>query len=131
MKNKKKKRRITDEAICDAIHEVIREAGWTIPTDEVSVAVAEARMQNDMPELPEGLRNPVFPSASDKNPVARKVVPLWDPSVLSVPMARAAREGGSVSPEIEKIMKRDREIAEQDLRQRNRNRGKDGENDDG
>jgi len=128
---KKKKHRITDEAICDAIHEVIRQAGWTIPTDEWSVAAAEARMENDMPELPEGLRSPEFPSASDDNPSAGKVVPLWDPAVLAAPMARAAREGGSVSPEIEKVMKRDREIAEQELRHRNRDSGKDRENDDG
>jgi hypothetical protein len=131
MKHKKKKHRITDDAICDAIYEAIRQDGWSIPTDEASVATAEARMENYMPTLPERLRHPEFPSASKKMPWPGKVVPLWDSFVLSAPMARAAREGGSVSPEIEKIMKRDREIAEQKLRHRNNDRGDDGENDDG
>jgi len=131
MKHKTKKHRVTDDAIHEAIHDAIREAGWAIPTDEVSVAAAEARMENDMPELPERLRNPEYLSASDKHPMNGKVIPLWDPSVLSAPMARAARDGGSVSPEIEKIMKRDREIAEQRLRHLNEDSIKDRENDDG
>ena len=130
MKHKKKKYRITDDAIYDAIHEAIRQAGWAIPTDEESVAAAEARMENNMPELPERLNSPEFPSVTKKSPMTGKVIPLWDPSTLSAPMARAAREGGSVSPEIEKIMKRDREMAEQNLRHRNRDSGRDREKDD-
>jgi hypothetical protein len=126
---KKKKNRLTDEAICDAIHEVIRPAGRAIPTDEASVAAAESQLANDMPELPERLRNSKFPPAADKVS-ARKVVPLWDPGVLAEPMARAAREGGVVSPEIEEVMKRDRKIAEQKLRDRKKDDNKDKENDD-
>ena len=118
---KKKNNRLTDETICDAVNEVIRQAGWTIPTDEASVAAAESRLANDMPGLPAGLRNSEFPPAAG-NLSAGKVVPLWDPGVLAAPMARAAREGGVVSPEIEEIMKRDREIAEQKLRDRKKER---------
>ncbi len=130
MKKKTKKRRITDEAICAATHEAIRQAGWIIPTDEASVADAEARLADDMPELPAELRNLKFPSAAD-NPSAGKVVPLWDPTVLSAPMARAAREGGSVSPEAERIMRRDRDRAERDLQERKGNVNSGGEKDDG
>ncbi len=125
---KEKKHRITEKAICDATHEVIRQAGWTIPTDEESVAAAEARLANDMPPLPEALRNPAFPSAAD-NASAGKVVPLYDPTILAAPMARAARQGGSVSPEIEEIMKKDREAAEREMRDREKGSQKDREND--
>lgn len=121
---KKKRHRITDEAICDATHEAIRLAGWTIPTDEASVAAAETRLANDMPELPAALRNPDFPSDADNTSVG-KVVPLWDPAVLAAPMARAARQGGSVSAEIEKVMEQDRKIAEQELRDRDKDRKND------
>ena len=117
---KVKKHRITDDAICDAIHEAIRQAGWTIPTDEESVADAEATLANYMPPLPAALRNLESPSAADNASVG-KVVPLWDPNVLIAPMARAAREGGSVSAEIEEIMKKDRKIAERELRDRDKN----------
>ena len=130
MKKKTKKHRITDEAICDATHEAIRRAGWVIPTDEAAVADAEARLVDHTLALPPALRSLEFPSAAD-NPSGGKVVPLWDPTVLSAPMARAAREGGAISPEVEAIMKRDREIAERDLQDRNKNRSSDGENDDG
>ena len=82
-----------------------------------------------MPELPVRLRNSQFPPAADKVS-AREVVPLWDPGVLAEPMARAAREGGAVSPEIEEVMKRDRKIAEQKLRDRKKDSNKDRENDD-
>ena len=124
---KKKKHRIADKAIWDAAHEAIRQAGWTIPTDEEAVAAAEARMTGDMPKLPAALRNPQLPSAAGNDTSAGKVVPLWDSAVLAAPMARAARQGGSVSAEVEEAMKRDREIAEQELRDRNKDR----ENDDG
>ena len=126
---KKNKNRLTDEAICDATHEVIRPAGRAIPTDEASVAAAESQLAIDMPELPERLRNSQFPPAADKVS-AREVVPLWDPGVLAAPMARAAREGGAVSPEIEEVMKRDRKIAEQKQRDRKKDSNKDRENDD-
>lgn len=130
---KQKKHRITDEAICDAAHQAIRQAGWRIPTDEESVATAEARLANDMPELPPSLMNPEFPSDAG-NASAGKVVPLWDSAIISEPMARAARQGGSVSPEIEEVMKRDRKIAEQKMQERSKDPdedpNKDRENDD-
>ncbi|MCP4754256.1 MAG: hypothetical protein GY866_25495 [Proteobacteria bacterium] len=130
MRKKIKKQKLTDEAICDATYEAIRQAGWIIPTDEASVAKAEALLANDMPDLPPKLRDLEFPSAAD-NPSAGKVVPLWDPEVLSAPMARAAREGGEISPEVERIMKHDREIAERELLDRKRDDSIDKENDDG
>ncbi len=130
MKKKKKKLRLTDEALCDAIHQAIGLAGWTMPTDEASVADAEARMAIDGIELPPPLGDLEFPSAAD-NPKAGKVMPLWDPQVLFSPMARAAREGGTIAPEVEAIMKRDREIAEQELRERQRKNRDTGENEDG
>lgn len=122
---RKKNHQISDEAICAALYEVIREAGWAIPTDEESVAAAEARLRDAMPELPEELSDPQFPSADDSESLG-KVVPLWDPQVLAAPMARAAREGGSVPSEIEQTMKRDRETAEKELRDQEKHR----ENDD-
>jgi len=122
---KRKNQRITDQAISDATHETIRQAGWTMPIDEESVAAAEARTTDDLPELPESLRDPRFPSAAGSKSGVR-VVPLWDPTVLAAPMARAAREGGSVPGEVEEAMERDREIAERELRDRD----SDGESDD-
>ena len=115
----KKKHRVSDESIYDAISDAIRQAGWSIPTDEASVAAAEERLESDTPELPANLRDPKLPPAAGNMPVAN-VISLWDPAVLAGPMARAAREGGSVPPEIEKIMERDRKIAEYELRNRNR-----------
>jgi len=122
---KKKKHSITDDAIGDAIHQALRQADWRIPTDEASVADAEARLAEDRPALPASLQNPEFPSDAD-NSSAGKVVPLWDSAIISAPMARAARQGGTVSPEIEEVMKRDRRIAEQEME----SPGDNGEDDD-
>ena len=40
---------------------------------------------------------------------------LWEPGLVDATLARAAREGGNVPPEIEEAMKRDRDAAEAEL----------------
>lgn len=122
MKKKRKKENLTEAAVYDATYEAIRQFGWIIPTDEASVADAEARMANIIKKLPSELQDLSSPTASGRT-VKGKLMPLWDPSVLSEPMARAARRGGTISPEVEEIMKRDREIAERKLRDHIKSKG--------
>jgi len=122
---KKKKQRLTDADICDAISQAIRQSGWSIPTDAASGAAAEERLTEHMPELPNRLKQPKHPSTS-ADPFIGTITPLWDSSPFAEPMARAARDGGSVPPGIEDIMKRDRKGAERELRDRLKDKRNDG-----
>jgi len=121
---KKKKQRLSDTAICDAISEAIRQSGWSIPTDETSVAAAEERFAEHVSELPDRLKQPELPS-TPANAFIGRITPLWDSSSFAEPMARAARNGGSVPPGIEGVMKQDRKVAERGLQNRMKNKRND------
>jgi hypothetical protein len=95
------------------VHEAMRSLGWIIPTTEGDVARAESMLSKEPLELPEELKDPYqiletmnsdcSPSDPDSSPV--------DPEVEEN-LARAAREGGVIQPEIEQRMRRDRQAAE-------------------
>ena len=131
MKKKKKKgNQTTENDIRDAVHEAARQFGWIVPTDEIAVADAESRMASSVKELPLELKELKFPSTENRL-VSGKIAPLWDPSELPTPISRAARRGGSISPEVEKIMKHDREEAEKKLHDNFKKSGSAGEQDEG
>lgn len=126
---RKKRHKITDEALADLTQKALDGLGWTIPVDEDAVARAEAQLADRAPELPECLREPSSASNIDHSDASsERVVPLSDPSGFAPILARAAREGGSVSPEIESVMNGDREAAERELDGRTEDqRGRDDE----
>jgi hypothetical protein len=94
------------------VYEAFLARGWIIPQTEADVSKAEAQMADEeCEELPSELRDPyaVLRRASESQ---TKVVSLH-PVEEATPMARAAREGKDIPPEVEEQMRQDREAAEQ------------------
>jgi hypothetical protein len=104
----------------EGLHRLIRQAleqdGTFIPTTSTAVARAEAEQENLPIELPASLRT--FDDALKLSAEKRVVQcsPLQIPSGTEENLARAAREGGQVSADVEAKMRRDRAAAEGDAR---------------
>jgi hypothetical protein len=93
----------------------LRALGWAMPRTAAEVAAVEARLASEQVELPESLRDadallqrrpgrvvPFRPREADAHEAAREN------------LARAARDGAEISPEIEERMREDREQAERE-----------------
>ncbi|MHC4717690.1 MAG: VOC family protein [Planctomycetota bacterium] len=97
------------------VHAALIANGWLTPTREDDVDAAEAELRDDPVELPADLADPaaVFErAASEAQPALLRFPGSPD---IDATLARAAREGGTVTPEIEEIMRRDREAAEREM----------------
>jgi hypothetical protein len=89
--------------------------GWIIPQTEEDVARAEAELAKGCEELPAELRDLYAVLKRSRRPRAG-VLPLspaeCDETLMH--LARAARAGREIPPEVEERMKRDRAAAEQE-----------------
>lgn len=96
------------------VHDYLRRTGKLIPQTVEEVAAAEAWIATQNIELPESLHLQSGCSLS-RNPKAPSVLKFPSPS-SGVPegLARAAREGSAIAPEVEEQMKRDREQKERE-----------------
>lgn len=98
-------------------YEAMRLLGWIIPTTEDDVERAEAMLTTEKIDLPQQLKDPYqLLESLDSD------CPSFDPEPVAADvdveenLARAAREGGTILPEIEQRMRRDRQAAEQQTR---------------
>jgi hypothetical protein len=95
-------------------HDALRALGWLVPQSLADVERAEQEMLANPLPLPEVLADPyqVFENLEQSR---RPVLKLQVPSTPAVEdaLARVAREGGQISPEVEEQMQRDRRAAEQ------------------
>src|SRR2546430_16829117 len=101
------------EGLEQQVYEAFLARGWIIPQTEGDVSKTEAEIaMEDHQDLPFELRDPytVLRRALDARP---KVLALT-PVVGETPelLARAAREGKDIPPDIEERMRHDREMAE-------------------
>ena len=105
-----------DEALADKVHAAMRSLGWTVPLRAEDVLSAEADLAEHAPDLPEELRDAerVFERAGPRAEAARLVLPFPADADIDATLARAAREGGRLTGEIEEAMRRDREAAERE-----------------
>ena len=95
------------------IYATLRSKGLIIPITAQEVLDAEAMMKGNMIELPEELRDPEVILNRSKQKLSIKFSPLSSSNKeMEENLARAAREDGNISPEIEERMKKDREVAE-------------------
>lgn len=96
------------------VHDYLLRTGKLIPQAVEDVAAAEAWIATQNIKLPESLTLQSGCSLSRK-PKAPSVLRLPAPS-SGVPegLARAAREGNAIAPEVEERMKRDREQKERE-----------------
>lgn len=98
------------------LHDAMRALGWVVPECDADVARAEDALSADPVALPEALQDAraVFEGRSDPSRAAPARLPLSGSRYIDATLARAAREGGTITPEVEQTMRRDREAAERD-----------------
>ena len=113
--------------LADEVHDALRALGWVAAQTERDVQLAERQLAEgpERPELPAALRDPHAVRAGaplgPQGPHA--TLPLPAAGDADATLARAAREGGRVTPEIEQAMRRDRQAAERDARRDDQHAG--------
>jgi len=86
--------------------------GWGIPLSEEEVAKAEGELEKSPVDIPIGLEDPSrLLKKIDSNQLVTKSLGHTDPGTVDN-LARAAREGGEIPPDVEERMKHDRDLAE-------------------
>ena len=96
------------------VHEALKSLGWVVPESEHDVRQAEEDLAESRIGLPESLTDA---AAVFERKAARgfaNVSPLCSPldRQSEQDLARAARQGGPIPPEMEERMRRDRKAAE-------------------
>ncbi|HUS91207.1 MAG TPA: hypothetical protein VM695_05120 [Phycisphaerae bacterium] len=101
--------------IAAELFEALGSAGWIVPLCERDVAAAEARLGDAPGELPGPLADPsAVLSGARSGGDAAGVIVFPPDADIDATLARAAREGGAIAPEIEQAMRRDRDAAERE-----------------
>jgi len=94
------------------LHTAMRLSGWVLPETDEEVAAAE-ESSAETPPLPSELIDPyaVLQRAQSGPKLLAKVT--HSTPEIEANLARAAREGGEIPPDVENLMEADREAAEQ------------------
>jgi hypothetical protein len=98
------------------IHAALSEQGLNLPETDAEIARAEDDLAINSPKLPVGLQNPhgfLTPRSALGLVPMRRTAPVSD---IEPELARAAREGGKISAEVEAKMRADRIRAEADAK---------------
>lgn len=108
----------------EKIYRALKEKGWLPPETEEEVRQAEKRLKEKSDEVPESVSDPVpLLEKLDQQEEATSrqeeetVVPFpWKERTkeASQELARAAREGKEIPPEVEEKMREDRKQAEEE-----------------
>ena len=100
----------------DQVHRAMKALGWLVPETDDEVAQAEAELEANPVPLPDKLLK-VFPPFENVPPSPEPQSAGRSQRETEQHLARAAREGGDISAEVEERMKRDRERAERESEQ--------------
>ena len=119
MASKRRKPASGGEALDSEVHEALRSLGWVAPECEDDVRRAETELSASAAPLPESLIDAATVFAPKAACGFAKVLSPCFPSDPQTEdnLARAARQGGEIPPEIEEKMRRDRQDAERKLNQ--------------
>ena len=100
------------------VHEALKSLGWAVPECEDGVSRAEAQSPAAGPALPEALGDAgAVLDGKGGGLASARPHGFADDAASEENLARAAREGGKIPPEIEERMRRDRKAAEEALEQ--------------
>lgn len=98
------------------VHEYLRRCGKLIPQAPEEVAAAEEWLNQQDIQVPKSLQSLDGGSLSSKLALPRVIpIPIQSTEVGEY-LARAAREGKTISPEVEEQMKHDREQKEREAK---------------
>lgn len=104
-----------DHQIERTVHDAMMVRGWLIPRSEEEVMRAESELADHPVDLPKELEDPacLLDAIADCVPEPRLRLPVNREAAEN--LARAAREGGEIPPEVEERMRADREKAEREI----------------
>src|SRR5262245_19402847 len=105
--------RRSEEDVEQLIYDAMQSLGWLIAQTPEDVARAEEALAEEAVELPDSLRDPyaVLDAPPKERAARRRPLPEND---AADQLARVAREGGTIPPEVEAQMRKDRERAERE-----------------
>jgi hypothetical protein len=91
--------------------------GWVVPQDEAAVQAVEGKLAAEAITLPEAMRDAdsVFRGPPQAAGVEPRPIAFSGDVDIEAGLARAAREGGTITPEVAELMRRDRQAAEREL----------------
>jgi hypothetical protein len=101
----------SEERLEGLVHEAMLHLGWVLPMTPEDVARVEEEL-DESAELPHELRDPYTIFDAPRPPQVACPSPPANDDVVEC-LARVAREGKGISPEVEERMRQDRERAEQ------------------
>jgi hypothetical protein len=104
------------EKIEREVFKTLERLGWSIPLSEDEVARAEKEQEKNPVELPKGMEDPtrLLEKIKTSPPVVTNSPSV--PKFTEENLARAAREGGEITPDVEERMRQDRKEAEDQSR---------------
>jgi hypothetical protein len=107
-----------DQELHRLVHWALEQDGSLIPISPEAVARVEAELESEEIDLPDTLST--FEKALERASENRrsKCLPLKLTNNVEENLARAARDGGEISPEVETRMRSDRATAESDINAR-------------
>jgi hypothetical protein len=113
-KNAPQKAELSDDEIDRLVYEAMCRAGKFVPQTPEEVAEVEAKLNESAVELPASLRDPlaILKAKRPSRSVLRQP-PQVDVSAIEN-MSCAARNGGEISPEVEKVMDEDEQTADRE-----------------
>lgn len=103
-----RQRSVSDNELLRAMHK----AHWFVPETAEEVAKAEAEIGDAVMDRPTSFQNPLNLLKQEMRLNYVNFISSNDNDEVTEGLARAAREGGVISPEVEERMKRDRDAAE-------------------
>lgn len=100
-----------ESELCETVRLALEQKGWLLPTNEAAVAAAEARLEETGSDAADP---PPFERVAAGPPARTGQWQVMPPETAPVEdaLARAAREGGPLTPAVEQAMQRDRAAAE-------------------
>ena len=102
-----------DDQLEQDVFEALRREGWILPETEEEVRRAEADLKSAPIVLPPELTDPVNALKRMGRPSGFKSLPSpAEDNQIESDLARAAREGGTIPPDVEEKMRKDRQEAE-------------------
>ena len=112
MSDPNKKSDVTDPEIGQKLYRAVSSLGWRLPESDEEIAEAEQWVEEHPLDLPDEITDPEQALGSSRRFMKRPLRTLPNEDVVADNLARAAREGKEIPPEIEARMKKDREDAE-------------------
>jgi hypothetical protein len=119
----------SERELADDVYDALHSLGWIVPQTEADVLRAETELAEAPPDLPVELQDAqaVLEGSRPRGGAAPRPLAFPPNADVDSTLARAAREGGRICPEVEEAMRRDRQAAEREAAEREAEDGSEGQ----